>query len=201
MRLAPRARRCVFLLIVGLGPILWMLKSAITPTQDTLRQPMALWPTASTSSQLATAWNKVHIDRYLFNTVAIAFGSWLVQIVVATTAGYALCVLRPRYTRLLTGLVLATLFVPPIVLLVPLYLTVVDVPIVHWRLIDSYWASGCRPGPARFNVILDEAVLRQPAARDLRGRAGRRRRAVPALLVGRPADVAADPRASCRCSR
>ena len=34
----------VFLLIVGLGPILWMLKSAITPTQDTLRQPMALWP-------------------------------------------------------------------------------------------------------------------------------------------------------------
>ena len=34
----------VFLLIVGLGPILWMAKSAITPTQDTLRTPMALWP-------------------------------------------------------------------------------------------------------------------------------------------------------------
>ena len=27
----------VFLLVVGLGPILWMLKSSITPTQDTLR--------------------------------------------------------------------------------------------------------------------------------------------------------------------
>ena len=55
----------------------------------------------------------------------IAFGSWVVQIVVATTAGYALSVLRPRFARLLTGLVLATLFVPPIVLLVPLYLTIV----------------------------------------------------------------------------
>ena len=60
----------------------------------------------------------------------IAFGSWAVQIIVATTAGYALSVLRPRFGRLLMGLVIATLFVPPIVLLVPLYLTIVDVPIV-----------------------------------------------------------------------
>ena len=144
----------VFLLIVGLGPILWMLKSAVTPTLDTLRQPMALWPHGFDLSQFATAWNKVHIDRYLFNTVAIAFGSWLVQIVVATTAGFALGVLRPRYTRLLTGLVIATLFVPPIVLLVPLYLTVVDVPIIHWRMIDSYWAVWLPAGASAFNVII-----------------------------------------------
>src|SRR5690606_8435548 len=32
------------LLVVGLGPILWLAKSAVTPTQDTLRQPLALWP-------------------------------------------------------------------------------------------------------------------------------------------------------------
>ena len=79
----------------------------------------------------------------------IAFGSWVVQIMVATTAGFALSVLRPRFRRVLTGLVIATLFVPPIVLLVPLYLTVVDVPVVHVRLIDSFWASGCRPARAR----------------------------------------------------
>ena len=55
----------VFLLIVGLGPLLWMLKSSITPTLDTLRQPMALWPNGFDLSQFATAWNRVHIDRYL----------------------------------------------------------------------------------------------------------------------------------------
>ena len=37
----------------------------------------------------------------------------------------------------MTGLVLATLFVPPIVLLVPLYLTVVDLPLLHVRLINT----------------------------------------------------------------
>jgi multiple sugar transport system permease protein len=144
----------VFLLVVGLGPILWMLKSAVTPTLDTLRQPMALWPNGFDLSQFATAWNKVHIDRYLFNTIAIAFGSWLVQIVVATTAGFALGVLRPRYGGILTGLVIATLFVPPIVLLVPLYLTVVNVPIIHWRMIDSYWAVWLPAGASAFNIII-----------------------------------------------
>ncbi len=144
----------LFLLIIGLGPILWMLKSSVTPTLDTLRQPMALWPNGFDLSQFATAWNKVHIDQYLFNTVAIAFGSWLVQIVVATTAGFALAILRPRFSRLMTGLVIATLFVPPLVLLVPLYLTVVDVPFVHWRLIDSYWAVWLPAGASALNIIL-----------------------------------------------
>ena len=109
-------------------------------------------------------------------------------------AGYALSVLRPRFGRLMTGLVIATLFVPPIVLLVPLYLTIVDVPIVHCaddRQLLGDLAAGRgerdqrRPG---------EALLRQPAARDLRGGAGRRRGPVPAVLVDRAADVAADPR-------
>lgn len=144
----------VFLLIVGLGPLLWMMKSSITPTQDTLRAPMALWPHGFDLSQLMTAWSRTHIDRYLLNTVVIAFGSWAIQIVVATTAGYALSVLRPRFGGLLTGLVIVTLFVPPIVLLVPLYLTVVNVPLVHWRMIDSYWAVWLPAGASALNIIL-----------------------------------------------
>jgi multiple sugar transport system permease protein len=144
----------LFLLIVGLGPLLWMAKSSITPTQDTLRNPMALWPHGFDLGQFATAWTRTHIDRYLLNTVWIAVGSWIVQIVVATTAGYALSVLRPRFHRFLTGLVLATLFVPTIVLLVPLYLTVVDVPLVHVRLIDTFWAVWMPAGASAFNVIV-----------------------------------------------
>ena len=144
----------LFLLIVGLGPLLWMAKSSVTPTQDTLRTPMALWPNGFDLGTFATAWTQTHIDRYLLNTVSIAFGSWVTQIVVATTAGYALSVLRPRFTRVMTGLVVATLFVPPIVLLVPLYLTVVDMPIVHLRMIDSYWAVWLPAGASAINIVL-----------------------------------------------
>ena len=49
---------------------------------------------------------------------------------------------------------LATLFVPPIVLLVPLYLTIVDVPLVHCRMIDSYWAIWLPAGASALNIVL-----------------------------------------------
>ena len=151
---AVQAATLVFLVIVGLGPILWMLKASVTPTQDTLRAPMALWPNGIDLAQLGIAWSRTHIDRYLLNTVIIAIGSWAAQLVIATTAGYALSVLRPRFGGLVTGLVIATLFVPPIVLLVPLYLTIVDVPLVHARLIDNYWAIWLPAGASAVNVLL-----------------------------------------------
>lgn len=149
-----QAATLIFLLIVGLGPLLWMVKSSITPTQDTLRTPMALWPNGFDLSLFATAWTRTHIDRYLLNTVWIAFGSWVVQIVVATTAGYALSVLKPRFHRLIGGLVLATLFVPSIVLLVPLYLTVVKVPFLGFSMVDSFWAVWLPAGASAFNVVV-----------------------------------------------
>ena len=144
----------VMLFVIGLGPLLWLCKAAITPTQDTLRNPMALWPHGFALGNFAKAWSKTHIDRYFLNTVWIAVGSWITQIVVATSAGYALSVLQPRYGRILTGMVLATLFVPSIVLLVPLYLTIVDMPFTHIKMIDSFWAVWLPAGASAFNVLL-----------------------------------------------
>lgn len=144
----------VVLVVGGLGPILWLAKAAVTPTQDTLRTPMALWPNGIDLENLSTAWNRVEISTYFGNTVMIAIGVWFVQILVATTAGYALSVLRPRFGRALTGMVLATLFVPSIVLLVPLYLTVLDPPLLGVSLINTFWAVWLPAGANAFNVML-----------------------------------------------
>jgi len=144
----------LLLFIIGLGPLLWLAKASITPTQDTLRQPMSLWPHGFDLGYLATAWTEVHIDRYFMNTVWVVAGCWLVEIVVATTAAYALSVLRPRLGNVLMGMVLATLFVPAIVLLVPLYLTVVNVPFVNFSMIDTYWAVWLPAGANAFNIVI-----------------------------------------------
>lgn len=157
VRLTTRITHVVLLLsliVVGLGPILWLAKSAITPTQDTLRQPLALWPNGIDWANLGEAWNRVEIDKYFVNTVIIALGVWLVQVLVATTAGYALSVLRPRYGKVVVGAVLATLFVPSIVLLVPLYLTIVQPPLLGQSLINTFWAVWLPAGANAFNVLL-----------------------------------------------
>ena len=60
---------------------------------------MALWPNGWDLNLLVQACPTVHIERYFMNTVWIAVGSWICQIIVATTAGYALAVLRPQGSR------------------------------------------------------------------------------------------------------
>jgi multiple sugar transport system permease protein len=144
----------VLLVIVGLGPILWLAKSAITPTQDTIAHPMALFPHGFAWSNLSDAWTNVDVGRYFWNTVVIAFGSWLAQIVVATTGGYALSVLRPRYGKVIMALLLVTLFIPAVVLLVPLYVEIVHPPLIHHSFIDSYWAIWLPAAASAFNVVL-----------------------------------------------
>ena len=49
---------------------------------------------------------------------------------------------------------LGTLFVPAVVLLVPLYLTILDVPIVARRCINTFWAVWLPAGASAFNVLL-----------------------------------------------
>ena len=142
------------LFLVGLGPMLWLAKAAITPTQDTLRDPLALWPHGIDWANLSTAWSRVEISKYFLNTVILAAGSWFMQLLVATTAGYALSVLRPRYGRVVTGVVLATLFVPSVVLLVPLYLTVVDPPLLKASLVNTFWAVWLPAGANAFNILI-----------------------------------------------
>jgi multiple sugar transport system permease protein len=144
----------VGLVVIGLGPLLWLAKAAIMPTNDTISHPMSFFPHGAAWSNLSQAWNDVHVGRYFWNSIVIAFGAWAVQIVVATTGGFALSVLRPRYAPIIKGLLLTTLFIPVVVLLVPLYVEIVRLPILHKSLIDSYWALWLPWAASAFNVIL-----------------------------------------------
>nr|WP_245528204.1 carbohydrate ABC transporter permease [Cellulomonas gilvus] len=143
----------VLLLVWCLGPLLLLAKYAFTPTQDILTAPMAVFPHGPTLENVDQAWNRYHIGQYFLNTVWVAFGSWFVQVLVATTGGYVLSVLRPRWARALHWAVLTTLFVPAVVLLIPLYKIVVDPP-VGQSLIDNYLAVWLPAGASAFNVVL-----------------------------------------------
>jgi multiple sugar transport system permease protein len=144
----------VLLVIVGIGPMLLLAKFAITPTQDIIRTPLAVFPHGIAWGNITEAWNHVQINRYFLNTIWIAAGSWFVQLLVATTGGYLLSVLRPAWGKIVNGLVIATLFVPSVVLLVPLYLTILKPPLLGTSLINNFFAVWLPSGASAFNVVL-----------------------------------------------
>jgi multiple sugar transport system permease protein len=142
------------LVVAGIGPMLLLAKYAITPTQDIIRSPLAVFPHGVRWQNISEAWNDVKISRYFLNTIWLAAGSWFVQLLVATTGGYVLSVLRPAWGKIVNGLVIATLFVPSVVLLVPLYLTILNPPLVGTSLINNFLAVWLPSGASAFNVVL-----------------------------------------------
>lgn len=144
----------ILLVVWCLGPLLMLAKFAVTPTQDIIRSPLAVFPNGIAWENLSEAWNGVQISRYFLNTVWFAAGAWVSQILVATTAGYVLSVLRPRWGKALSWAVLGTLFVPAVVLLVPLYLVILDPPLLGQSLLNTFWAVWLPAGASAFNVVL-----------------------------------------------
>lgn len=144
----------VGLLCASLGPLVWLAKASVSTTQDTIRQPLGLWPSGIQWGNLADAWSRVEIGQYLQNTFWVAGGSAAFTLLIALTGAYALSVLRPRYGTVVTAAVLATLFIPGVISLVPRYLVVLDMPILGISLLNSFWAVWLPNAASAFYVLL-----------------------------------------------
>lgn len=137
------------LVVVSAGPLLWLAKAAVSTTQDILRDPFALWPSGIQWQNLGDAWNQIQIGRFTANSLIITSGEVLVAVFSAVTLGYVLAVLRPKYGPVLNAAIMATLFIPGVISLIPLYLTVIDL-----GLLDSYAALWLTNGVSAFNVLI-----------------------------------------------
>ena len=158
VRLVTRSLNVVLLgglALAALGPLAILFKSAISPTQDTIRNPLLWFPSGVVQwGNLANAWSVIELDRYLGNTLIQASGAALVTLIVATTGGYVLSILRPRWGGLLQALVLASLLIPVTVTLVPLYLNVLRVPGLGVSLLNTHWAIWLPAGANAFSVLI-----------------------------------------------
>lgn len=144
----------IALVIAGAGPMLWLFKASTSATQDTLRNPLGLWSEGFHGGNIADAWVRLDVGTSLLNTVWLAAGSWIITLFVCVTGAYVLSVLRPKWGKVLSALVLATLFIPSVVSLVPLYLTILDMPVTGGSLQNSYWAVWLPAAANAFNVVI-----------------------------------------------
>ncbi|MBN9240395.1 MAG: ABC transporter permease [Micrococcales bacterium 70-64] len=142
------------LVIAGLGPLVWLAFASLNTTQEVLRDPFAVWFHADEWGNYASAFGAVNIGRYLLNTVIVAVGSCIANLVVASSAAYVIAILKPRWAGILSGAILATLFLPGVVSLVPLYLTVLDVPPFGISLQNTYWAVWLPAAANAFSILI-----------------------------------------------
>lgn len=143
------------LVVTGIGPLIWLVKASVSTTQQILTDPLALLPAAGVQLQnFVDAWGKARVGTGIGNSLILAVGCIVASLVVCVSLAYVLSVLRPRWAPVLGALVLATLFIPGVVILVPLYLTVLELPVTGTSLLNTYWAVWLPAAASPFNVLV-----------------------------------------------
>ncbi len=112
-------------------PLVWVLLGAFKPPAELAQQPPTILPETWEPGAYVDAWNYMDLGRFFVNTFVVAIGAWAVQMAVIVPAAYALSKLRPAFGNVVMGLMLATLMLPSTAVLVPVYLTLVDLDLLN----------------------------------------------------------------------
>ncbi|MFC9730390.1 carbohydrate ABC transporter permease [Streptomyces roseolus] len=140
--------------LVFLGPLYWLVSSGFKDAQEVIATPPTLVPESFEPENYTRAWEVMDLATLLFNTLYYAFGALAFQLVLDVAAAYALSKLRPVFGKAILGMMLATLMIPATVLVVPQYLTVLDVPVIERNLLNSPWAIWLPAVTNAFNIFL-----------------------------------------------
>ncbi|MFJ6665253.1 carbohydrate ABC transporter permease [Streptomyces sp. NPDC091383] len=144
----------VLFALAFLFPVYWMVTGAMKSPDEVARTPPALVPQHWHTGAYTDAWDLMQLPQHLWNTVVQAAGAWALQLVFCTAAAYALSKLRPAFGKVILGGILATLMVPAQALVVPKYLTVADLPLLHTSLLNDPLAIWLPAVANAFNLYL-----------------------------------------------
>jgi multiple sugar transport system permease protein len=122
-------------LVVALFPFWWMLVTSFKQPVDIFRG-VSLLPQNPTNENYSRLFSNYHMGSFLMNSLIVVSVAVAASLVLGTLAAYALARFRLRFglneSALVAALLVRTL--PPILLVVPLYLTLSKTGLLNTRL-------------------------------------------------------------------
>ncbi|WP_128430131.1 carbohydrate ABC transporter permease [Streptomyces cyaneus] len=148
---------CAMAIGIFAAPFLTILSGAFTT--DASGSSLSFLPHDSTLLNFKVAGERGIWD-YFTNSLVIAGGGLLLQLVVCTLAAYALARHRFRGQALILTLFMLTMMLPEEVIAIPLSLVLGDVPVVHLDLKGTVWGVILPLGAWGFSVMMLTEFMR-----------------------------------------
>jgi multiple sugar transport system permease protein len=116
----------ILLTLVFVSPLLFMLTTSFKTDVESVSATPTWIPKEPTVEGYRTMFQTAQtpVLRWFLNSLLAATGQAILILIVASMAAYALARMEFRGRRVLTAMILATLFIPPVSLLVPNYVIV-----------------------------------------------------------------------------
>jgi multiple sugar transport system permease protein len=111
----------VFLTLMFLGPLYWLVTSALkSPDQLSVTPPQWI-PQPVQWGNITDAWNAAPFGQYLINTLTISIPATIGAVLCSAMAGYGFARLRFPGRTILFSVLLATMMLPDVVTLIPTF--------------------------------------------------------------------------------
>jgi len=117
----------IFITLVFVAPLLWMLSTSFKTNPETTQWPLSWIPrefSVEGYRELFNATSETPVLRWFVNSMIAATAHAVLVLVTAAPAAYALARMHFRGKGLMFAMIISTLFIPPIILITPLYLVV-----------------------------------------------------------------------------
>jgi multiple sugar transport system permease protein len=117
----------VLITLVFVAPLLWMLSTSFKTNPETTQWPLSWIPrefSVEGYRELFNPTSETPVLRWFVNSMIAATAHTLLVLVTAAPAAYALARMHFRGKNLMFAVIISTLFIPPIILITPLYLVV-----------------------------------------------------------------------------
>lgn len=111
----------IVLAVVAAFPLVWMVLSSLKTPQESMQVPPVWLPADPNLDAYGEVYGVIDAGRSMLNSAIIAVSATLGILVTSLMAGYAFAKYRFPFRNLVFALLISTMFLPPIVTLIPLY--------------------------------------------------------------------------------
>ncbi|MBP3821219.1 carbohydrate ABC transporter permease [bacterium] len=120
--------------ILSIFPFIWLLSTSLKGAGENIfAYPPTIIPQDFTWNNYIGVWHKVNLMRYFINSIIVAGGTVLLNLILSSLAGYPLARMEFKGKKITFFAILATIMVPFQAIMLPVYLITLKL-----HLVDTY---------------------------------------------------------------
>lgn len=129
----------VIVLLIFVGPYIWMFATSVKSQADVMAWPPKIIPDQFHWDNFVKIWQETNLPRAFANSLIVSGAATLINLLLSSMAAFGFARLRFPGRNKLFMLVLATMMVPAGLMVIPLFMMIKNVPFTGPSgLLDTY---------------------------------------------------------------
>jgi multiple sugar transport system permease protein len=147
----------IILVVASIGflfPFVFAFTAGLKTSSAIFDPGLHLFPELPQWGNYVEAWERFDMLGMFKNTLIVSLGGVVGRLLVSSMAAYSISRLKPVGKKVIQTLILLTLAIPMIAYLIPLYITLTDLPIIHVNLVNTYWGLWIPYSGSAFYILV-----------------------------------------------